>query len=61
MFPFDNVLKSFNISGAELLQTIKIIQEGEKGLYQFSGIETSVKKNENGLFTFVSARLYNGT
>lgn len=38
MFPFDNVFKSFNISGAELWKTLEIIQSGDAGLYQFSGI-----------------------
>lgn len=61
MFPFDNLFKRFNISGAELLQTLKILQEGDKGLYQFSGIETTVKANSDGGFTFISAKLYNGT
>lgn len=64
MFPFSNIFQSFNISGAELLQTLDILQSGAAGLYQFGGIQTTVravKPSENGGgFKFVSARMMNG-
>lgn len=59
MFPFDNIFQSFNISGAELLQTLSILQSGDKGLYQFYGIETTVQRVD-GDFKFVSARMSSG-
>ena len=45
MFPFDNIIESFNISGAELLQTVNVLQSGSKGLYSFYGIQTTVTKD----------------
>lgn len=60
MFPFDNVFRSFNISGAELLKTLEIIQSGDKGLYQFYGIETTVTPDDDK-FKFVSARMADGS
>lgn len=60
MFPFDNVFKSFNISGAELLKTLEIIQSGDKGLYQFYGIKTTVKRVQDD-FKFVSAQMADGS
>jgi hypothetical protein len=42
------------------LDVLKIIQEGEKGLYQFYGIESTVRRNGNEGFQFVGARFYNG-
>lgn len=60
MFPFDNVFMSFNISGAELLKTLEIIQSGDKGLYQFYGIQTTVRKAQDS-FKYVSAKLTDGS
>lgn len=60
MFPFDNMLQSFMINGDELLKMLQIVQAGDKGLYQFYGIQTTVKV-EGEKRTLVSAKLMNGT
>lgn len=61
MFPFENTLKSFNISGSELLKTLEILQSGDKGLYQFYGIQTVVEKTASGRFKYVSALMSDGS
>jgi|688.fasta_scaffold317235_1 hypothetical protein len=60
MFPFDNIVQRFNISGAELLATLQILQSGTKGLYQFYGIQTTVIP-DGAKFKFVSAKMSNGS
>jgi 2',3'-cyclic-nucleotide 2'-phosphodiesterase (5'-nucleotidase family) len=60
MFPFDNIFQSFNISGAELLATLQILQSGDKGLYQFSGIQTTVMR-DGDKFKFISAKMSDGS
>ena len=59
MFPFDNQFMSFNISGAELLETLKILQSGRKGLYQFWGIQTTVTRGKDH-YVYKSAKMMNG-
>ena len=60
MFPFDNILQSFNISGSSLKQMLQIIQSGTKGFYQFWGIESTVHI-EGDKKQFRSARMMNGS
>jgi 2',3'-cyclic-nucleotide 2'-phosphodiesterase (5'-nucleotidase family) len=35
MFPFENQLQTFDITGSELLEMLKIIQAGKKAFYHF--------------------------
>ena len=60
MFPFDNIIQSFNISGSELLKTLDILQSGDKGLYSFYGIQTTVTK-DGAKFKFKSAKMMDGS
>lgn len=43
-----------------MLATLQIIQSGDKGLYQFSGIQTTVAK-DGRKFKFVSAKMADGS
>lgn len=60
MFPFKNILQKFDIKGSELLETLRIIQSGEKGFYHSWNIQMNVTLN-NDIRGFVSARFMNGT
>ena len=60
MFPFGNILKSFNISGAELKETLNIIQSGSAGFYQFYGIQTTATI-QNNQKKFISAKMMDGS
>ena len=60
MFPFENIIQSFNISGDELLKTLDVLQSGSKGLYAFYGIQTTVQK-VGSRFKFVSAKMMDGS
>jgi 2',3'-cyclic-nucleotide 2'-phosphodiesterase (5'-nucleotidase family) len=42
MFPFDNVLQTFDITGSELLETLRIIQSGQKGFYHSWNLQMKV-------------------
>ena len=60
MFPFENQLLSYNISGKELLEMLEIIQSGDKGFYQFYGIQTTVSISSTGKHSYVSAKMIKG-
>ena len=60
MFPFDNIIQAFNISGAELLKTLDALQSGDKGLYAFYGIQTTVTR-DGYKFKFQSAKMMDGS
>ena len=60
MFPFENTLYSYNISGSELSQMLQILQSGDKGFYQFYGIQTTVSISDSGKHSFISAKMIDG-
>ena len=62
MFPFDNVLKSFEITGKQLLDTLEVVQNGKDGFYHAWNIfmEVSYNKDTNQK-RFISAKFANGT
>lgn len=45
MFPFDNVLSFFDVSGQDLRKIIGTIQNGKKGFYPTWGLCQVFKKN----------------
>lgn len=47
MFPFDNVLQTFEIDGSELLAMFEILQAGTKGLYSAYPFQHTVKVTTN--------------
>ena len=60
MFPFGNILKSFNISGAELMATLEVVQSGSAGFYQMYGIQTTATI-QNDKKKFIAAKIMDGT
>lgn len=61
MFPFTNSLKSFEITGKELLQTLAIVQSGAKGYYPTYGFTQYVQTSSGEKHKFINATMYNGT
>ncbi len=62
MFPFENMLMSFDILGKELLDMLVLIQNGDKGFYHTWGIQQVVTFNTtNNKTGFVSAKWINGS
>jgi hypothetical protein len=60
MFPFNNLLVSFEMTGYELLQTLTVIQGGKKGFYPNWGLRQRISIAGNGTRTFLGATLSNG-
>ena len=60
MFPFENRIQSFAISGSELLQMLEIIQSGTKGFYQSAKLQMEVELKDN-VKKFLSARFLDQT
>jgi 2',3'-cyclic-nucleotide 2'-phosphodiesterase (5'-nucleotidase family) len=61
MFPFLNIINSFDMTGKELLDTLNVLQSGSKGFYPTSGLSQIVTLSANGTKKFISAKLFNGT
>lgn len=62
MFPFANVVNSIEMTGQELIDTLTIIQSGEKGFYPTYGLSQIVSLSKvTGVKRFVSAKFYNGS
>ena len=60
MFPMGETLKSFKLLGRDLLKTLKIVQEGNGGFYQFYGIQT-IATIQNNQRKFISAKMMDGS
>lgn len=59
MFPFENSLISFDITGEELLQMLSVIQSGTLGFYPAYGLKQTVAiRNEKKIY--INATLANG-
>lgn len=61
MFPFINIINSFEMNGQELLDTLAVLQSGAKGFYPTYGLSQIVSLSSAGVKRFISAKLYNGT
>lgn len=61
MFPFINYLISFDITGAELLQMLTIVQSGPLGFYPMFGVNQLVGIDSNQAHRFISATMADGT
>lgn len=61
MFPFDNEIVSFEMSGRQLLQTLKVIQAGKKGFYSTAGLKQNVQVYPDGVRELVSVTFADGT
>lgn len=60
MFPFINYLVSFDITGAQLLQMLTIVQAGPLGFYPMFGVDQVVSVT-NKKHAFVSAKMRDGS
>lgn len=61
MFPFDNQLRTFDITGKQLIDMLTLVQNGDKGFYHAWGIQQTVTFNTtNNKTGFISARMANG-
>ncbi len=58
MFPFDNTIVSFEMTGSEVKRMMAVLQGGKKGFYHTSGLTQNVTTNPNALS---SIQLYNNT
>ena len=62
MFPFDNQLRSFAITGLELKNMLKTIQNGDKGFYYAWGLKQYVTYNTTSNKTgFIDAKMADGS
>lgn len=43
MFPFDNFLETFQITGAELIKMVSVLQTGAKGIYHIYGLQQVIQ------------------
>lgn len=61
MFPFINYLVSFDITGAELLQTLNIVQAGPLGFYPMYGVTQTVSIDQNQNHKLINAAMADGS
>lgn len=61
MFPFVNYLVSFDITGAELLQMLALVQAGPLGFYPMFGVTQVVGIDAQGKHRLISAALADGS
>jgi 2',3'-cyclic-nucleotide 2'-phosphodiesterase (5'-nucleotidase family) len=61
MFPFSNIINSFDMTGQELINTLTVLQSGVKGFYPTYGLSQVVSLSSAGARRFISAKLYNGS
>ena len=61
MFPFLNTVLSFEITGAELLKTLEILQAGKKSFYPTKNLKQRVTVYGNGTRQLTSATFADGT
>lgn len=60
MFPFDNYLISFEITGAELLLMLQVVQDGGLGFYHTAGLRVTVSAQGGKGHRFINATWVNG-
>ena len=59
MFPFGNKLVSIDITGAQLLKVLEVIQAGQLGFYQTAGLSITVSANGKQNRKFINATMIN--
>lgn len=58
MFPFDNFIVSFEMTGAEVKRMLKVLQGGKKGLYSTAGVTQKVYTNPHEL---IEVKMFDGS
>ena len=61
MFPFPNIINSFEMTGQELIDTLTILQSGAKGFYPTNGLSQIVSLSGLGVRKLISAKFYDGS
>ena len=61
MFPFQNFLQSFDITGKELIDLLAVVQAGGLGFYHTAGLRITVAANGQSNHRFINATWIDGT
>ncbi len=61
MFPFNNLIVSFDMNGQEIIDMLTIVQAGTKAFYPTYGLAQIVSLSASKVKKFISATLYDGT
>lgn len=61
MFPFTNIINSFDMTGQELINTLSVIQTAAKGFYPTYGLSQTVTLDLSGNKRLRNVTLYNGS
>lgn len=61
MFPFPNIINTFEMTGQELIDTLTVLQSGAKGFYPTYGLSQVVSLSSSGVRKLISAKFYNGS
>ncbi len=61
MFPFNNDLISFEMTGFELIKTLQVLQAGKKAYYPTKNLKQRVRVYPNGTKELASVTFYDGT
>ena len=57
MFPIDNIVTTWKMTGSEIKKMMKIIQKGKRGLYQISGLSIKI----NPVHEVLDIKSYDGS
>lgn len=58
MFPFDNFIVSFEMTGAEVKRMLQVLQKGKKGLYQTAGVTQKIYTSP---YELLEVKMYDGS
>jgi len=61
MFPFNNDVISFEMTGHELIKTLQVLQAGKKSFYPTKNLKQRVRVYPNGIRELTSVSFYDGT
>ncbi len=61
MFPFPNRLLSFQMTGYELIQSIKLVQQGRTGFFATKNLKQYIRIHKNGSREVTRITFSNGT
>ena len=61
MFPFNNEMVSFDMTGEEMINVFKEVQYGVRGIFATKGLKETIRIHANGTKQYLNITLYNGT
>ena len=59
MFPFENTLITFDITGSELIALLAAVQKGPLGFYPTAGLQITASTDRSKNHAFIGAKFYN--